>query len=182
MKNGVVFVTAVFIVIVSDCYGGGFVKRDRPVEITLSNIEELIETFSGILGVKPGNSADALNARLKMLEGTKRYLMELDEKSIPSGNALFNLINRVELIADEAVESVLVYLTDTDGRLALIAGEMGEPDSLDIISPSLSERTVNWKYRYSVCHIVNHRKVCFSVTEYEDGKRLESISISRADD
>ena len=181
MKNGVVFFAAVFIVMVSDCYGDGFMKRDRPFEITLSDMKGLIEKFSGIVGKKRGDAADALNGHLKMIEGTKRYLMEGDEKSMPS-NALFNLVERVELTADETVELVIVYMTDTDGRLALIAGEMGKPDSFDIISPSLAERSISWKYRYSECHIINHRRVCFSVTEYKEGKRLESISISKADD
>ncbi len=181
MKNCFILVVLTCIAMVGDCYGGGFVKRDRPVEITLSDMKGLIETFSGIVGKKLGDAANALNARIELQKGWNRYNMELNEGVISSGGAIFSLIEGIELTTDETVDWVFIHMNDSDGRLALLTYKFG-PGRLDIVSPPLAGEAPNWKPRYSICHIINHREVCFSITEYEEGERLESISISKGDD
>ena len=156
-------------------------KRYGSVEMTLSDIEELIETFSDIVGKKPGDAANALNARIELQKGGSRYIMELNESAASSGSAVFGLIEGIELTMGDTVDWVLINMNDSDGRLALLIDEFG-PGRLDVVSPPFAGEAPDWKPRYSICHLINHREICFNITEYEEGKRLESISISRADD
>ena len=167
-----------------DCYGGGLVNRDGSAEITLSEIKGLLGTFSHIVGENVDQAAHGMQAGLKAVEGANnRYIMDVREESVACGGALFSLIQRVELIEDEhgAVGSVLLYMTDTDGRLASLVTEMG-PGSLHVISPPLLGEAVRWNNKYDICHHMDRKEVCFGITEYEKGERLETITIGRGDD